>query len=74
MDKDSIKNKLFNRNDLTESESSLIFNLIMNGEISEIETTSILIALKIKNESKNEILGAAKVMREKSLKIKSPLD
>ena len=40
----------------------------MNGEIAEIDTASILIALKIKNESKDEIHGAAKIMREKSMK------
>ena len=74
MNKNIIKNKLFNKEDLSEAETSLIFNLIMNGEISEIETSSILIALKIKNENKNEILGAAKVMREKSMKIESPLN
>ena len=42
--------------------------MIMSGEVSEINTTAILIALKIKVETKNEILGATKVMREKSHK------
>ena len=44
----------------------------MNGEVAEIDTTSILVALKIKSESKAEIHGAAKIMREKSTKISSP--
>ncbi len=67
-----IKNKLFEQKNLSIEETSYIFNLIMNGEISEIDTTSILIALKIKKETKNEIHGAAKIMREKSIKISSP--
>ena len=46
--------------------------MIMGGEISEIDTTAILVALKIKKETKNEILGATKIMREKSIKISSP--
>ena len=46
----------------------------MSGKIEEIDTASILIALKIKNESKNEIHGAAKIMRDKSEKISSPLN
>ncbi len=67
-----IKNKLFNCADLSIEESSYIFNMIMNGEVSEIDTSAVLIALKIKKETKNEILGAAKVMRKKSLKILAP--
>tara|TARA_Y100000590_G_scaffold470620_1_gene667023 strand:- start:7385 stop:8389 length:1005 start_codon:yes stop_codon:yes gene_type:complete len=67
-----IKNKLFNGLNLTIEESSKIFELIMSGQTSEIDTTAILIGLKIKKESKDEILGAAKILREKSLKIKSP--
>ena len=69
---DEIKNKLYNKIDLSTQETSYIFNLIMSGEISEINTASILIALKIKNETKDEIQGAAKVMRDKSMKISSP--
>ena len=69
-----IKYKLFDKQDLSLEETSYIFNLIMNGEIAEIDTASILIALKIKNESKDEIHGAAKIMREKSMKITSPLN
>ena len=67
-----IKNKLFDKIDLSTDESSYLFNLIMSGEITEIDTASILIALKIKSESKEEILGATKIMREKSTKISSP--
>ena len=41
----------------------------MTGKISEIEMSAILISLKIKSETKEEILGATLCMREKSLKI-----
>ena len=67
-----IKKKLFNGLDLNIEETSNIFNKIMNGELSEIDTSAILIALKIKGETKNEILGATKIMRKKSLKISAP--
>ena len=66
-----IKNKIFNLQNLSVRESEFTFNLIMNGKLSEIEITGILIGLKLKSETKNEILGAAKCMRRKSLKIKS---
>ena len=69
-----IKNKLFDKQDLSFEESSFVFNLIMNGEVGEIDTASILISLKIKNESKDEIYGAAKIMRDKSMKISSPIN
>ena len=72
MNLDEIKKKLFNKIDLSTQETSYIFDLIMSGEISEIDTASILIALKIKNETKNEIQGATIIMREKSMKISSP--
>ena len=68
----AIKNKLYDKINLSTDESSYLFNLIMSGEVAEIDTASILIALKIKSESKEEILGATKIMREKSTKISSP--
>ena len=43
----------------------------MNGQLTEIEISSILTCLKIKGETKEEILGATKIMRSKSLKISS---
>ena len=69
MNFDEIKNKLFNLKDLSSEETSYIFNLIMNGEVTEIDTASILISLKLKNENIDEIYGAAKIMRKKSSKI-----
>ena len=74
MNLSKIKNKLFDKEDLSFEEASFVFNLIMNGKVGEIDITSILIALKIKNESKDEIHAAAKIMREKSTKIISPIN
>ena len=67
----NIKNKLISQNNLTSDESFLLFNTIMNGEVNEIDTSAILISLKIKGETKDEILGATKIMRSKSLKIEA---
>jgi anthranilate phosphoribosyltransferase len=71
MDISNIKNKLISQNNLTSDESFLLFNAIMNGELNEIDTSAILISLKIKGETKDEILGATKIMRSKSLKIEA---
>ena len=66
-----IKEKLFSLNHLTSDDSLFLFDEIMNGRLSEIDISAILILLKIKGETKEEILGAAKIMRSKSLKIHS---
>jgi len=71
MNLEEIKIKVFNSVNLSVEESLYIFNLIMNGRISEIDVSAILIALKLKKETKDEILGAAICMRSKSLKIQS---
>ena len=67
----SFKNKLFSQEDLTSDESMHLFELIMSGKLSEIDITAILTSLKIKGETKDEILGATKIMRSKSMKISS---
>ncbi len=72
MEHNLILNKIYSKENLSIEESIFIFNKIMNGELDDIEITSTLIGLKIKNESIDEIIGAARVMREKSLKINSP--
>ncbi len=72
MNQVSILNKLFNKENLSIKESLFIFNKIMSGELDDIIISAILVGLKLKGESKEEIIGAAQAMREKSLKIKSP--
>ena len=67
----NLKNKLFSQKDLTSDESIYLFELIMNGKLNEIDISAILISLKIKGETKDEILGATKIMRSKSMKISS---
>ena len=66
-----IKEKIFNSQDLSLDETIFVFDLIMTGKLSEIDIAAILIGIKLKIESQNEILGAAKIMRSKSLKIQS---
>ncbi len=71
MQQNLILNKIFAKQNLSINESMYIFNKIMSGELDDIKITSILIGLKLKGETEEEIIGAAKVMREKSLKINS---
>ena len=72
MNFENIKKKIFNLQNISSEESVYIFDLIMDGRLSEIEMAGILISLKNKTETKDEILGAARSMISKSLKIVSP--
>lgn len=65
-----IKEKIFNLEDISKTESTFIFDSIIKGNLSEIEISGILIALKSKIETKDEILGACLSLIKKSLKIK----
>ncbi|OHU86511.1 MULTISPECIES: anthranilate phosphoribosyltransferase [Pseudoalteromonas] len=59
---DSI-NKLISKQSLDFVQSSALFDSIMHGQLSEIELTAVLIALKMKGECAQEIAGAANAMR-----------
>ena len=52
--------------DLAEPEMISVMNQIMEGNSSAAELGAFLTALRIKGESTSEILGAARVMREKA--------
>ena len=52
---------------LSEVESVNLFTEIMDGNLSNIQISSILTALSIKGENVSEIVGATKVLRKKSL-------
>ncbi|MEM4841722.1 MAG: anthranilate phosphoribosyltransferase, partial [Acidilobaceae archaeon] len=69
MDYRAILNKLVNGERLSEEDSMSIALSIMDGEIPEVVISAILVALRIRGESVDEIVGFAKAMRMKSLKI-----
>ena len=64
-----IKKKLFELKDLEIDEALFLFEEIMEGKLNEIDLSAILISLKIKGETKEEIFGAVKIMRSKSLQL-----
>lgn len=61
--------KLVRREDLSEDEMIGATNEIMEGQASPAQIGSFLTALRLKGETVDEITGAARVMREKSLKV-----
>jgi anthranilate phosphoribosyltransferase len=61
--------KLIRKEDLSENEMMQATNIIMEGQASPAQIGSFLTALRFKGETVSEIVGAAKVMREKALKV-----
>lgn len=65
----SVFNKLFNREDLSEVEIQDAMHFIMDGQASPAQIGAFLAALKLKGETITEIAGSAKVLREKASKV-----
>ncbi|MGE5443219.1 MAG: anthranilate phosphoribosyltransferase [Ignavibacteriales bacterium] len=61
--------KIVERIDLEEEEMAQVMEKMMGGVATPSQMAAILVALRMKGESVSEITGAAKVMREKSVKI-----
>ena len=58
--------KLVDREDLTESEARLAMETLMSGQATEAQTAAFLTALRMKGETPTELIGFARVMREKA--------
>ncbi|MFW5971980.1 MAG: anthranilate phosphoribosyltransferase [Bacillota bacterium] len=56
---------------LSEQEMETAMRAIMEGEISECQIAGMLVGLRMKGETIDEITGAARVMREKAISINS---
>jgi anthranilate phosphoribosyltransferase len=61
--------KITEHRDLTAEEMNEAMNIIMSGQTNDIQIASFITALKIKGETSDEISSAAKVMKEKAIKI-----
>lgn len=57
--------KLIGRENLSREESHAIFSMMMDGKVSDPQKSAILIALRMKGETADEIIGAARAMRER---------
>lgn len=56
--------KLIEHHDLTQDEMVAVMRQVMTGEASEAQIGGLLVALRMKGESIDEIAGAVRVMRE----------
>ncbi|HVH06903.1 MAG TPA: anthranilate phosphoribosyltransferase [Myxococcota bacterium] len=61
--------KIVERQNLTEAESRDAMELIMTGKATDAQIAAYLTGLRLKGETYEEILGAARVMREKVTRV-----
>jgi anthranilate phosphoribosyltransferase len=62
--------KLADRISLTEAESESVMREIMEGQTTPAQIAAYLTALRLKGETVDEVVGAARAMREKAVKIR----
>ena len=70
MIKEAIAN-VVERKNLTEDEMVSVMREIMEGEATPAQIAAFITSLRMKGETVDEITGAARVMREKALKVKT---
>lgn len=67
----SLIGKLADGQVLSSGDAEAGFNLIMSGEATPAQIGAFLMAMRVRGETVQEIAAGAKVMREKSLKVKA---
>lgn len=70
----AIIEKLLRREDLAREEASAIMERIMAGELTDVQIAGILVALRAKGETVDEIAGFASMMRDRALHVKPQRD
>lgn len=59
---------------LSETEAETAFDIIMSGDATPAQIGALLMALRVRGETVDEITGAVRAMRAKALMIKAPAD
>ena len=66
--------KVANGQALSRMESREAFNVMMSGEATPSQIAGLLMALRVRGETVDEITGAVEIMREKMLRVSAPSD
>jgi anthranilate phosphoribosyltransferase len=59
---------------LTRDEARTAFNVMMSGDATPSQIAGLLMALRVRGETVDEITGAVEIMREKMLRVDAPAD
>ena len=70
----TIVEKLIDRKDLEDREMERAFDMIMSGQVGDSLVAGFLVALRAKGEKPSEIASAARIMREKALRVNVGFD
>jgi anthranilate phosphoribosyltransferase len=65
----SVLEKLLRREHLSRDEAEALMGAIVSGDVSEIQIAGVLIALRAKGETVDEIAGFVSVLREKAIRV-----
>jgi len=68
--KEAIK-KVVSGGNLSEEEAATVMRLIMSGETSQAQIAALLIAMRLKGETEDEITGFARTMREMATPVRT---
>ena len=66
----TILNRLIDGKDLTAEAAESLIGEIMAGNLSQVQISALLVALRAKGETAEESKGAVRVMRRLSLKVR----
>lgn len=69
MDITKLLNKLVEKQNLTTSETKLFLEMVMKGEVLPSQIAAILVALGMKGETTDEILGLVQAMRQQMVRV-----
>ena len=64
--------KVANGTALSRAEARAAFNVMMSGEATPAQIGGLLMALRVRGETVDEITGAVEIMREKMLRVEAP--
>jgi len=67
---EQIIGKLLERSNLTEDEAAAAMTWVMEGQATPAQIAGLLVALRMKGETADEITGFARVMRDKAVAVK----
>jgi len=71
-DMKALVGRLATGNPLTEAQAETAFDIIMSGDATPAQVGGVLMALRVRGETVEEITGAARAMRAKALKVTAP--
>lgn len=69
MDSTKLLNKLINKENITSQEAEVFLNEVVKGMVDPSQIAAILVALRMKEETSDEIVGFIKTMRKNMIKV-----